>query len=71
MTDLEILEADLAEVNTSITAVLTGAQEYRSNDGQYDLWVKKGDLLTLKKMRDDIRSQIASINDDGGGFFGF
>lgn len=71
MTDLETLQAELVEVKTAITAVLAGAQEYRSNDGQYDLWVKKGDLLTLKKMRDDIKSQIASINDDGGGFFGF
>lgn len=64
------LNVQLVEVNAAIKAVLT-AQSYKFNDGQADQWVAKADLPNLIALRKDLELQIADINDDGGGFFGF
>ena len=71
MATLAELQSQLTEVNTAITAVLTGAQEYRFNDGQIESWVKRGDLKELRFMKNDLETQINDLVDDGGGFHAF
>lgn len=71
MATLAELQSQLAEVNSAISAVLTGAQEYRFNDGQIESWVKRGDLKELRAFKNDLENQINDLTDDGGGFHAF
>jgi hypothetical protein len=70
MATLAELQTQLAEVNTAISAVLTGGQEYRFNDGQIESMVKRGDLFQLRQLKKDIEFQIEEQTETGG-FYGF
>ncbi len=64
MTDLETLEAELAEVTLAITHILKGGQEYTitTASGSGSSRVYKGaDLATLKEMKRELQGQIATL----------
>ena len=69
MSTLAELQAELAEIKTAISAILTGGQEYKFNDMQVEQSVKKGDLSTLRQMKKDLEWEIYSLSRSGG-FYG-
>ena len=56
------LEAQLTEIETAISDILTKGQRVTIGDRTYD----RADLATLRKMRSDMKAEINSSASGGG-----
>ena len=69
MATLSELQTKLTEVETAISAVLTGGQKYQFNDGQIETMVERGDLKQLREMKKELEFQISDLTP--GGYYGY
>ena len=60
------LETRLANVQLAITAVETGGQYYKINDGLIDTWVQRADLEALYKEQMRIEARLSRLSGRGG-----
>ena len=58
---VEALKLQLLDLNSHITAILTGAQEYRLNTGQTTQNVRRADLEQLKSFRGALMNEMTTL----------
>ncbi len=58
---IEALKAELLNLNSHITAILTGAQEYRLNTGQTTQNVRRADLAELRSHRGALMNEMTTL----------
>lgn len=69
--EIDATVADLAAVRAAINAVLTGSQSYRLDTSQTSQAVTRADLGELRRMRNDLRNELAQLRAqcNGGAVF--
>ena len=55
------LEADLTEVRSAITRILTGAQSYSQDTGQSRVQVQRANLRELREHQASIEAQLSAL----------
>lgn len=66
MTEAELIE-EIAMVTRAIHDILQGGQGYMIGTGGSQRQVTNANLPELRKMRSDLRRELAEMSDDGAG----